>query len=322
MKKPRIHLPATLSALSALIVLSFIYQSCTTGKNAFEPGEKRYSSEYLSSCDYSRQIKEKTNLIKSVISDTTIRTFKGIYETHIRYTNNGDSCMAIHFLRISFRHTGLLLETATPFDSLKYGFQTVMDMIPYKNKHVETKNEKVVAAVNADYFFIKTTGAPLGIVYKNSRMIMPWTDSVTPYFYFGMLKNDRPVIGDKKSYLANRHRIREALGGRYYILKNNIINTDGLTTKPEPRTAVGILGRDEIIFVLVDGRQPGYSYGLSLKNLAELFKAIGATDALNLDGGGSSTLIVADENGRYNLKNKLPGSQRAVSNAWMILRKE
>lgn len=65
------------------------------------------------------------------------------------------------------------------------------------------------------------------------------------------------------------------------------------TTIPEvhPRTAVGIDKEGRLILMIVDGRQRN-SRGLSLAELAGLMQAVGAVKAMNLDGGGSSTLIV------------------------------
>ncbi|RRN77257.1 hypothetical protein EIM50_20545, partial [Pseudoxanthomonas sp. SGD-10] len=66
----------------------------------------------------------------------------------------------------------------------------------------------------------------------------------------------------------------------------------------------------------------GESPGLTLQNLGNIMKSLGATDALNLDGGGSSTFIVKETDGTYSVKN-LPsdGSQRRVSNALFLMRK-
>jgi exopolysaccharide biosynthesis protein len=62
--------------------------------------------------------------------------------------------------------------------------------------------------------------------------------------------------------------------------------------KRHPRTAAGV-SRDgrTLWLVVVDGRQPGWSVGMTLPELAELMIGLGAYDAVNLDGGGSSTLI-------------------------------
>ena len=60
----------------------------------------------------------------------------------------------------------------------------------------------------------------------------------------------------------------------------------------EPRTAVGLDGRGRLILVVAEGRRPGRSEGLTLGELAELMRDLGCVDALNLDGGGSSVLVV------------------------------
>jgi hypothetical protein len=62
-----------------------------------------------------------------------------------------------------------------------------------------------------------------------------------------------------------------------------------------PRTAVGWSGDGRRHFlVVVDGRRPPYSDGMSLPELTWLFRRIGATDAINLDGGGSTALLIGD----------------------------
>ena len=62
--------------------------------------------------------------------------------------------------------------------------------------------------------------------------------------------------------------------------------------KLAPRTAYGISGDGRYLYILVvDGRQKGYSHGADMLDLALLLKAAGASDAINVDGGGSSTLV-------------------------------
>lgn len=57
-----------------------------------------------------------------------------------------------------------------------------------------------------------------------------------------------------------------------------------------PRTAIGMIAPNHYVFVVVDGRKEGYSRGMTLAELADLMKDLGATEAYNLDGGGSSTM--------------------------------
>ena len=59
-----------------------------------------------------------------------------------------------------------------------------------------------------------------------------------------------------------------------------------------PRTAVAKLKDGKFLMMTVDGRQPGVSVGMSLQELAEYLLSIGAVDAMNLDGGGSTTMVL------------------------------
>ncbi|MBG0717519.1 phosphodiester glycosidase family protein [Microbacterium sp. 2C] len=58
----------------------------------------------------------------------------------------------------------------------------------------------------------------------------------------------------------------------------------------QPRTAIGVAADGHILLVVVDGRDPGYSRGATLPELADIMISLGATTAYNLDGGGSSEL--------------------------------
>jgi exopolysaccharide biosynthesis protein len=78
----------------------------------------------------------------------------------------------------------------------------------------------------------------------------------------------------------------------------------------QPRTGIGIIGQNHFVFVVVDGRDEGYSKGVTLTEFAQIFRELGCTTAYNLDGGGSSTLyyqgeVVNQPAGR--------GSERAIS---------
>ncbi|MBE7701333.1 phosphodiester glycosidase family protein [Oerskovia sp. Sa1BUA8] len=63
----------------------------------------------------------------------------------------------------------------------------------------------------------------------------------------------------------------------------------------QPRTAVGVIGENHLVFVVVDGRSAGYSRGVTMTELAEIMQDLGATTAYNLDGGGSSTMYYDGE---------------------------
>ena len=105
------------------------------------------------------------------------------------------------------------------------------------------------------------------------------------------------------------NRAIQAIGGRVRLVKNGRVNetlekhhraqkkhTPGkrqrdLALSYEPRTALGY-NAQKLILIVADGRRTGYSTGLSLYRLASFLIELGATEAINLDGGSSSTFIV------------------------------
>jgi len=75
-----------------------------------------------------------------------------------------------------------------------------------------------------------------------------------------------------------------------------------------PRTAAGVDASGRWLWLLVvDGRQSGVSEGMTTLELAEQMKTLGCDDALNLDGGGSTIMLIADEAGRPQIVNRPSG---------------
>ncbi len=90
---------------------------------------------------------------------------------------------------------------------------------------------------------------------------------------------------------------RHVLGGGPRLLANGIyVGGEGFRAsfadRRHPRSAIGRLADGRIVLVVVGGRQPYHSLGMTLIELAGTLRALGVTDAMNLDGGGSSTLVV------------------------------
>ncbi len=95
-------------------------------------------------------------------------------------------------------------------------------------------------------------------------------------------------------------------------------------TQLAPRTGIGRIAQDEILLVVVDGRQPGWSRGITLNELAELFLSFGAEQALNLDGGGSSIMVIDGEIVNRPSDHAEPGKagrERPVANAIGVFEK-
>jgi len=130
---------------------------------------------------------------------------------------------------------------------------------------------------------------------------------------------------------ANKARFASPIGKVYNAISGNLALVAGGRLLPEalqvtgadipqPRTAVALdKSSRRLVILVVDGRQPGYSEGATLEELAELLIARGAQFAMNLDGGGSTTLVAEGRNGKARLLNSpidqiFPGRERPVGN--------
>lgn len=125
--------------------------------------------------------------------------------------------------------------------------------------------------------------------------------------------------------------IWHVIAGFRMLLDDSVVAVPAadLTTsfgQANPRTAVGVDRAGKTLWIVVaDGRQPGRAIGLTLAELAALFQTLGAFDALNLDGGGSTALVVRDAAGSAQILNTpihagLPGNLRQVAtNLGLIL---
>lgn len=125
-------------------------------------------------------------------------------------------------------------------------------------------------------------------------------------------------------YAPGWNGITTALGGGPRLVNNSQIQVtaEEENFRPDvkngtgPRTAFGIDAQGRYILLIVDGRQPYYSTGLTLTELAYTMQKLGAVDAMNLDGGGSTAMAV-----RGKLVNRpSDGSERSVSNALLVMR--
>jgi hypothetical protein len=104
-------------------------------------------------------------------------------------------------------------------------------------------------------------------------------------------------------------------GGKVRVLARQQHFRSDVARGRSPRTAVGMTRDDRYLLVTVDGRRPGYSVGATLSELASLMRELGAVEALNLDGGGSTTMWLR---GRT-LGRPSDGHERPVSTALLVL---
>ena len=167
----------------------------------------------------------------------------------------------------------------------------------------------------ADYYPHSGDGVtPNGFAASNGTM------------YADGLQNEDPeptlYVSRRNEITFNRppNKVFHALSGDRMLILGGEIVADLDDDVIHPRTAIGINRNGRYVYlVVVDGRQPFYSAGATFQDLAELMKDLDAHFAMALDGGGSSTLVVADENGNARILNSpidsyIPGRERPVAN--------
>ena len=116
--------------------------------------------------------------------------------------------------------------------------------------------------------------------------------------------------------------ITTALGGGPRLVRNGqiYVTNEGFRSDvlsgTGPRTAFGIDKAGRYIILVADGRQGYYSTGLTLQELAATMQKLGAVDAMNLDGGGSTALVVKNRV----VNRPSDGVERRVANALLVTR--
>lgn len=206
---------------------------------------------------------------------------------------------------------------------------------------LERERQDVVGGVNADFFSL-ANGVPTNALVTRGRVLSP--PSMQPVFamdsagkphidMFEVKGGGSFVVDDSalaRASLAPFHPM-EAVGGRPRLLRDSAIVSEvdtegqpGFATGRHPRTAIGIADNGRrLLLVVVDGRRAGYSSGMTLRELAMLMQSLGARDALNLDGGGSTTMVVENPTTRkLEIVNRPsdPLGERTVGDALAIVR--
>lgn len=140
---------------------------------------------------------------------------------------------------------------------------------------------------------------------------------------YGQVKGPTLFINSSKDATFGEayRKVYMALSGQSWLVKDKQPVPDLNDTRVAPRTAIGLDGPGtRLIMIVIDGRQPFYSEGATVQELAEFMLFYGGDNAINLDGGGSSTLVIQNPTtGQYEVLNSpidlyLPGRERPVGN--------
>ncbi len=154
-----------------------------------------------------------------------------------------------------------------------------------------------VFAINGDYYGFRTTGIEIrnGVVYRDEGAregLAFYTDGHVEVYDETATTADELVDAGVWNTLSFGPAIVDdgaVVDGIEDVEVDTNVGNHSIQGE-QPRTAVGIIDDNHYVFVVVDGRDEGYSRGVTLTELADIMTGLGATTAYNLDGGGSSTM--------------------------------
>lgn len=240
--------------------------------------------------------------------------FKGV--EYIREVRREPRPLVIHVIKVDLRAEGirLFVTPGDPDNPLPVKARTTSDFLNTFDLQV---------AINGDAFTPWHTNTILDYYPHRGDRVDPTGFAASEGIIYSQDTNNEPTLyitADQNArFNAPTGKIYNAISGTRLLLKEGQ-PAPGLDSSPEPRSAVGLDQKNRtLILVVVDGRQPGYSEGVTLQELAEILESYGAYTAMNLDGGGSSTLVVEGPLGMARvlnspINNGIPGRERAVAN--------
>lgn len=159
-----------------------------------------------------------------------------------------------------------------------------------------------VFAVNGDYYGFRDTGIVIrnGVVYRDEparQGLVFYTDGTVEIYDETTTSADELIAAGAWNTLSFGPAIvadGAVVDGIDEVEIDTNVGNHSIQGS-HPRTAVGVIDENHLVFVVVDGRDEGYSRGATLTELADIMLSLGATTAYNLDGGGSSTMYVDGE---------------------------
>ncbi|RYY21300.1 MAG: phosphodiester glycosidase family protein [Chitinophagaceae bacterium] len=213
-----------------------------------------------------------------------------------------------------------------------FSFTTNQNLNPLiKEGKLIAYNVPALKSKLSDSFYYPTRSA-IGITRKRKADVA-WlfTDTASNYAYAFQkdpliaagTKAD-PGIKDLKTFDKWRWwKMETAIGGGPVLIQNSKVR---ITNKEEqmfvngendrhPRTAMGYTKNGNLIILLIQGRFPGEAEGATLREEAEILLNLGCVEALNLDGGGSSSMLI---NGRQTIRPSDKGLERPVPGIFMV----
>jgi exopolysaccharide biosynthesis protein len=160
--------------------------------------------------------------------------------------------------------------------------------------------------------------------FAYQQAVVAQNDSFISIYKYHPKKSVMRTMESTKKIKSRLWRMKTAVGGGPVLLQEgeiNITNNEELKftgkaiNDKHPRTAMGYTKDNKLIILVIEGRNPGMADGATLTQEAEILKSLGCWEALNLDGGGSSCLLV---NGKETIKVSDKTGQRPVPAVFLI----
>jgi exopolysaccharide biosynthesis protein len=216
-----------------------------------------------------------------------------------------------------------------------FSFQTNQNLnVVVREGKIRAYNVTALKSKQSDSFYYPTRSA-LGITRKR-RADVAWIFTDTGKRWAYAFQHNPVIAKGRKSDPAIQDldaqepwewwKVHTAIGGGPVLVQQGQVR---VTNKEEqmfvngdndlhPRTAMGYTANGKLIILVIQGRFPGKAEGATLAEEAALLKSLGCEEALNLDGGGSSCMLV---NGKETIKPSDKEGQRAVPGVFIIRRK-
>lgn len=264
--------------------------------------------------------------VARLYSDTTIVLGLGVEETDLHFMKQDGYSTHAFIIDVDLNNPNVSLEVCMPFDDNAIGDrQTPSEMA----KYVDRPYHRLTAMVNADFWDV-SNGEIRGPLSHNGEVIKDTfnyfvSNGQQGLSFVGLTKDNKMVIADSTDYPAMKYNLKEATGSGIIFVRDGEIPTFQWSNV-EPRTSIGYTDDGHVYLMVVDGRGGSifYSYGINYADMGSIMQALGCRNAVNLDGGGSSQLLVrhpvADT---YQIRNRpTDGSERAVVNCWGVFVEE
>jgi exopolysaccharide biosynthesis protein len=208
-------------------------------------------------------------------------------------TGSGDSTVTYYVADVTLTDATVL---QSAFANNEFGTNIV------ENTSAIAEDNGAVFAINGDYYGFRDTGIVIrnGVVYRDEGAregLAFYRDGTVQVYDETTTSADELVAAGVWNTLSFGPAIledSEVVDGIEDVEVDTNVGNHSIQGD-QPRTAVGVIDANHLVFVVVDGRSPGYSEGVTLPELADIFQDLGATTAYNIDGGGSSTMYFDGE---------------------------